>query len=521
MARPKINPDFAELTCKVCGQPFKSPWSKRHLRKYCSKSCANHDPEVLEKMRASQKETSRKKYGTDHPMQTTGVVENFKASMLKTYGAEHALQIKSFKDKAVRTTLENHGVVSVLSKDSPFKQKIVEGWIEKFGVDNPGKSPEVQKKRSHTREVNHFEHLQAFFKSRKLKWLATIDSYVGYYFTNKYEFECETCGTHFESNVYHPDTVVCERCFPLARKTGENTLHEFLCEELPGVVINRHDRTTLGGKELDFFIPSFNLAIEYDGLYWHSESVGHAPKNYHLHKTEECAKKGIRLIHIFEPEWLYKNAVVRSMLRTMLGRTSVRIFARECEIRKLTAADNKESFIDECHIQGNDRCTVSYGLFYKGALVSVMSFVKSRFDQHIEWEISRFCTSLNTKVVGGASKLFKNFLEDYSPKSVVSYADRRFFTGETYNKLGMTFAGNTPQGYYYVSPDFKGMFNRMMFQKKNQPSKLKIFDPNLSEWQNMQANGFDRIWDCGNLKFVWKSEPMTLTHTTTLTNESI
>ena len=166
--------------------------------------------------------------------------------------------------------------------------------------------------------------------------------------------------------------------------------------------------------------------------------------------------------------------------------------------------NSKREFLNNCHIQGDDRCSVAYGLYYKDSLVSIMTFCKSRFDKKIEWEISRFCNSLNTRILGGASKLFSVFLEDYKPNSVVSYSDRRFFTGDIYNKLGMQFVGNTAQGYHYVSPDFSTLFNRQMFQKSKLKKKLQKFDESLSEWENMKVNGFDRIWDCGHSKWIYK-----------------
>jgi hypothetical protein len=95
------------------------------------------------------------------------------------------------------------------------------------------------------------------------------------------------------------------------------------------------------------------------------------------------------------------------------------------------------------------------------------------------------------------------FLQDYKPTSVVSYSDRRLFSGGLYNKLGMSFSNNTPQGYHYVSPDFSALLGRQMFQKAKLKNKLKTFDPNLSEWENMKMNGFDRIWDCGHSKWFW------------------
>lgn len=502
MSRPKVNPETASLLCKTCNMPFNVKWQKRNIQKYCCRSCANKDPEVLSKMIQSQKETSLLKYGVEHPMQKESVVENFKISMKAKYGKEFAQQVKSINDKSKHTNMLNYGVECVLQKDSPLREKIIESWIEKYGVDNPGKSREVIERRSKVKQENHYEKLCLYFSEQQIEWLIKPEEYDGYHFSKRYNFKCKKCNTGFDSTVYVPTDVFCELCHPEKKITAETSLHDFLSTELNGKTISRHNRIVLEGKELDFYIPELNFAIEYNGLYWHREGQVRMSKNYHLDKTMKCTDKNIRLIHIFENEWKHKTNIVKSIIRQSIGSSMVKIYGRECEIRKVDKKTKRE-FLNTCHIQGDDRCSVAYGLYYKNSLVSLMTFCKSRFDKKIEWEISRFCNSLNTRILGGASKLFSIFLADYKPKSVVSYSDRRFFTGDIYSKLGMEFAGNTAQGYHYVSPDFSTLFNRQMFQKSKLKNKLQKFDESLSEWENMKANGFDRIWDCGHSKWVW------------------
>jgi hypothetical protein len=456
-------------------------------------------------MKSAQKETSLKKYGVEHPMQTKEVIKNFKASMVKKHGVEAALQSKIFLDKYKLTAMENHGVENVLSKNSPIRAQIIESWINKYGVDNPGKSPEVIDRRSKLKQENHYEKLKSLFDSQEIEWLVTPEEYLGYHFSHHYKFRCKKCGGGFESTVYVPTDVFCEICHPEKRITAETALHEFLVAELGGKTISRHNRVILEGKELDFYIPDLNFAIEYNGLYWHRDGHPRMSKNYHLEKTEKCNEKKIHLIHVYDCEWKHKQNIVKSIIRQFIGGPAAKIYGRECEIKKVSTAEKRE-FLNNCHIQGDDRCSVAYGLYYKNSLVSLMTFCKSRFDRKIEWEISRFCNALNTRVLGGASKLFSIFLADYKPLSVVSYSDRRFFSGDIYSKLNMNFVGNTAQGYHYVSPDFSTVFNRQMFQKAKLAKKLEKFDPALSEWENMKINKFDRIWDCGHSKWIWKND---------------
>jgi hypothetical protein len=142
-----------------------------------------------------------------------------------------------------------------------------------------------------------------------------------------------------------------------------------------------------------------------------------------------------------------------------------------------------------------------------------MTFVKSRFDRSIEWEVSRYCSALNHTVVGGGSRLFSEFVKNYNPKNVVTYSDRRYFSGEIYLRLGFTFVDNTRPNYYYIIDGYDTLQSRINWQKAKLGKKLTVFDPALSEWENMKINGFDRIWDCGHSKWIWidkSSKPLTV-----------
>ena len=272
---------------------------------------------------------------------------------------------------------------------------------------------------------------------------------------------------------------------------------------LPTEPIVTNNRTILSPLELDIYIASKNVAIETNGLYWHSEVSGRKNKSYHLNKTKICTTRGIRLIHIFENEWKNKKDIVKSILSSALVRKNRTIYARKCEIRELTTGE-KSKFLIENHLQGNDRATIKLGLIYEGELVSSMTFIKSRFDKNIEWEMSRFCTKLHTTVVGGSSKLFSWFIKKYNPATVVSYSDRRYFSGETYLNLEFSFVDNTPPNYHYIIDGYDTLQSRINWQKAKLEKKLLTFDKTISEWENMKINGFDRIWDCGHSKWIWK-----------------
>ena len=198
-----------------------------------------------------------------------------------------------------------------------------------------------------------------------------------------------------------------------------------------------NDRQLIQPNEIDIYLPNLNIGFEIDGLYWHNE-INKPDKNYHLNKTIECENKGIRLIHIFEDEWIYKKQIWKSMISNILGKTNHKIYARKCEIREINDSKIVSEFLDANHIQGKCGSSIKLGLYYNNELVSLMTFGKSRHfvGSHnvSKYELLRFCNKLNTVVIGGASKLFNYFIEKYNPESVVSYADRRWSQGNLYEK---------------------------------------------------------------------------------------
>jgi hypothetical protein len=169
------------------------------------------------------------------------------------------------------------------------------------------------------------------------------------------------------------------------------------------------------------------------GDYWHSEK--YKPSEYHLNKTLECEKIGYKLIHIFEYEWLNKQDIIKNKLNFYLNSYKECIYARKCMVKEISVSD-KNKFLNKYHIQGEDKSKIKLGLFYQDELVAVMTFGKPRFNKNYEYELIRYATSKH--VIGGAGKLLKYFERNYKPKSIITYADRRFSQGNMYSKLGFT-----------------------------------------------------------------------------------
>jgi hypothetical protein len=266
--------------------------------------------------------------------------------------------------------------------------------------------------------------------------------------------------------------------------------------------IHQSDRTILNGLELDIYLPDKKLAIECNGSYWHSELQG-KDRKYHVGKTNMCAEQGIHLIHIWEHDWINTSELIKSRLKSKLG-TNSKLHARKCDITEINF-QTVNTFLNQNHIQGSCASSVNIGLYHQMELVAVMTFGKSRYDKNIEWELIRYCSKQNTNVVGGASKLFSHFKKNHNPTSLISYSDKSWNTGGLYFAIGFEYSHTTSPSYKYTQ-DYTNFENRVAYQKHKLKDKLDVFDPKLTEWENMKLNGYDRIWDCGTDVFVWRSD---------------
>jgi hypothetical protein len=260
-------------------------------------------------------------------------------------------------------------------------------------------------------------------------------------------------------------------------------------------------RDIISPLEIDIYIPEKNLAIEYCGIYWHGERKGKT-REYHLKKFIECQKLGIPLLTVYDLEYNRKPDVLFSIIKHRLGISPNKIHSRKCDIKVIKDKSHKD-FFNQNHLHGNGRASFVVGAYYNDTLLSAMSFTKPRFSSRHEMEISRFCNKVGYNIPGIAGRLFSKVVNEINPKSVISYADLRYGTGDVYEKLGFSFSHRSPPNYWYFQPPSMDLYSRIKFQKHKLVSKGA--DPSLTEWEIMKNNGFDRIWDCGNNVWVWKN----------------
>ena len=309
---------------------------------------------------------------------------------------------------------------------------------------------------------------------------------------------CNKHGDFLQTPMNHLTGSGCPKCSNSLISKEEINIYNFLNDI---VKCESSNRNVLKSGELDIYIPELKMAIEYNGLYWHSYKF-RKDKNYHLNKTLQTEKEEIKLIHIFEDEWIYKKEIVKSRLLNLIGKTPNKIYARKCKIREISYKEGSK-FLETNHIQGNVVSKYRIGLFYNNELVSLMTFGGLRKNlgstsEEGKYELLRFCNKLNTSVVGGASKLLSYFEKTYKPKEIISYADRRWSSGNLYKQLKFKFVSNSSPNYFYVNNNKRE--NRFKYRKSELVKQG--FDKNKTEKQIMEEQGFHRIYDCGNMKFI-------------------
>lgn len=290
----------------------------------------------------------------------------------------------------------------------------------------------------------------------------------------------------------------------------EREIQDFLTKN--NVTFNAN-RQILSGKEIDMLLDDQKIGIEFDGLKWHTEWFGRKSHKYHLEKTEICNEHGYGLIHIFEDEYVNHKDIVLSKIRHIIGKDYdlPKIMGRKCDVKEIYKHD-AQTFLEKYHIQGFASSSLYLGAFLDNELVAVMS-LKNGNVKNPDWELTRFATNYNYRYQGVASKMFNYFVKNYDPKKVISFADRRWTTNykvNMYTRLGFVFDKFTPPDYkYYLDEGKNGQkykrIHKMSMSKKTLARKYG-FPLTMTETEMAKALGYDRIWDCGLIKYVWKKE---------------
>jgi hypothetical protein len=499
-----------ELKCKNCENNFETEFKFRD-KKFCSRKCyfqyANKNNLIGRKKDVNLREVRNCLIcNGEFEVKKTDKKRLCSDECRKKWG-----QIEENKEKRILATkkslYDKYGVDSIF-KTNEFKKNLKNIYINKYGVDSPMKNKKILDKLKNTIREKHVSKLIEKLEDNNIKLLDDYTKNKNGSTSLPYNFKCLKCDNEFSSTLLGCGKIpICRKCFPVIKNSKlEESIRDFLNDK--NIKHLDNSRKLLNGKEIDLFLQEKNLGIEINGNFYHSEIHGEKDKNYHIDKTNLAFKSNIKLIHIFEDELLYKRDIVFSRLSNILGLNTNKIFARKCIVKEI---NKKESniFLEKNHIQGSSIDKIRLGLYYNNELVSVMTFGSLRKatgnkNKINQYELLRFANILNFNIVGGFSKLLKNFIKIYKPTKIVTYADIRWsgldYKDTVYHKNDFKYIYTTKPNYWYLKiNEFNNRYHRFNFRKD--VLIKEGYDEKLSEFEIMKIKGYDRIWDCGNMKF--------------------
>lgn len=406
---------------------------------------------LAETSKAKAVETSLRLYGTAHPASSKIVRERIKKTCLERYGKSTPFSGGGFNQEKVKATqLSKYGAYPA-SRCSEVRSKMEKTCLERYGVSSPFKSDDI---------LN--------------KCVATQSDLYGDLYAHKVS-------------------------------QGENEVFEFL--RSLGAGVSSQVRGIVPRGRVDMVIEDSKLCVEFNGDYWHSDVV--LAQKYHLSLREAqmfsyqrfvtCREAGYdRYFIVWQHLWNnnVSRVIVKSMLTSLVGRVSDCVYARNCVIKELSSVSE---FLTMNHIQGVDNAFRKFGLVYNGDLVSVMTFRRSRNNQQVE--LSRFCSKLGLRVVGGFSKLFKYAISVLNVDSIFSFSDNSYSNGDVYFKNGWELVEEIPPDYHIF---YRGkVYHKSSFRKSELFRRFPdVYNSSLTEWQMEDKIGALRIWDCGKKR--WK-----------------
>lgn len=438
--------------------------------------------------------TNLERYGVTYSLSSDFIRDKIKITNLERYGFEHASKSQIVKCKSAKTNLERYGVENIMFLPSVAKN-LNDRFYEKYGVNSYFKTDEFKN------SIKYNPISNEIFRNRLM--IGSHKNYIRYIDNNISEFDCDCGESHSFSissidfhNRNNSNIALCTICHPIGYKKSikESELLSFIESVYNGEIIPGHR----DGLEIDIYLPKLNIGFEFNVLYWHSDE--YKDRSYHIDKTNMFKDKGVRIIHIWEDDWDNRREIIKSQIRNWIESPGNRIYARKCTIEEIGDSKLVREFLDRNHIQGYIRSTLKIGLYHNGDLTSIMTFDNLEGRRKMEeggWNLSRFCTKLNTNVIGGPSKLLSHFIKEYNPKRIISFADLDWSTGDLYYKLGFSLSNISKPDYKYIVD--RKRVNKQKFTK----AKLRNmgYDVSKTESQITKGLGLSKIYSCGQLKF--------------------
>ena len=333
-----------------------------------------------------------------------------------------------------------------------------------------------------------------------------VIKYIG---SQHYECKCTLCNNIYNVNSYkltHNMSKCCSKCAVSMRKKlyeysydNSYTNTEIICINDIKELLNKNkikytDKEDNDSNSCDFILEDYNIDLSF------VLSVDNVQNKMQLQNKYIFLKnKGIRLINIFEYEWINRerhNKLVEFILLNTIRTNTTKIYARNTNIITLDNHNTKE-FLNSNHFQLYSPAEYNIGLEYNNELVALMTFGKPRFSCEYEYELIRLAFKSNIIIIGGTERMFKYFIKEIKPTSIISYCAITKFSGNIYKKLGFTSDGLSSPNYRWINTKTNENYARYQCMK-HKLIKNGLGTINETENDIMRKHGFIKIYDCGN-----------------------
>lgn len=509
---------FDVVLCKNCNQPIKVKKAIYGRTNYCCAQCTYHN----EAVRNKQKQSCLKKYGTvtpllndeckektkltcrekfnndsfagseqykrriKSPFSKEEVRQKIKETKKRRYGEDYNKVIFEMRrQKIQRLNVERYGVPYLLN-NKQICDKTHNTMLQRYGVDNFFASKQLQCKKF----LKTWQRIKLWNKF--VIPLFAFEDYKGK--DIEYKWKCNICGGQFFSRIYTTGIGIdrsiprCQKCYPLKNQSfAQRQLFDFI-ESIYGGLILKNDKTLIAPYQIDIYIPELKLGIQFDGLFYHNTK--HKKKGYHLMKTNLCREKGIRIIHVFEYDWMNNRQVVKEKIKSAFGVFEKTVQFDECLVKEVEQ-EHCNQFLLENHLYEVKKSEKRIGLFYNQQLVFVMTFIKKKCC----YELNNMCTKKGY-FVKGIENLSRYFSMIHN--KIITYVDIRYEDETLIQKIGFKKVGQTRPNFCYYKNNYRVSRNQ---QKEFLRQK---YDEKLTKEQNMIFSGFNIVYDCGCFVYVFE-----------------
>ena len=451
---------------------------KKEFRQAISNTYNNQTKEEKQEKVKRIKKTKLEKYGDENYHN----IEQAKQTMQEKYGVQIGYQTEKSVQNRIKSSMEKYGV------DNPFKSNEVhklarQKMKEKYGVEYGYKSKIIRNKINKSIKekygVDNIMHSSKYQRKVKQTMFDKYKVTSGFLTPNAIK-------SHKQGTISKINKKCAEELKQITNKQIklEKPIFKYIYDIQLGENILIDINPTI----------SHNVYISYPYLLKVVKDNIPVSKEYHLDRLKIAVENGYDLISVFDWDDWEKIKYLLQDKETL--------YARKLEIKEVDKKECNE-FLNNYHLQNTcNGQEIRLGLYKNNELIEIMTFGKPRYNKNYEWELLRLCTKPEYKVVGGAEKLFKHFIELVNPKSIISYCDNSKFSGEVYTRLAFIQKGK-PSPSLHWSKGSEHITDNLLRQRGFDQLFNTNYGKGTSNEELMIEHGWLPIYDCGQMTFIW------------------